>query len=131
MSTIKSFMEIKGWQAARDLSREIFELTSIGPFSKDFGLKDQINRASGSVMDNIAEGFDRGGTREFLQFLSYSRGSCGEVRSQLFRAYDRKYIDENVFLELEKRTIEVGKIITGLMNYLLKTKIKGYKYQNP
>ena len=130
MSTIKSFMEVKGWQAARALSREIFELTCVAPFSKDYGLKDQINRASGSVMDNIAEGFDRGGTREFIQFLSYSRGSCGELRSQLFRAYDRNYIDEELFLKLEKRTIEVGKMITGMMNYLLKTKIKGYKYQN-
>lgn len=128
MSTIKSFMEIEAWRSARQLSKEIFETTCVGAFSRDFGLRDQINKASGSVMDNIAEGFERGGSREFLQFLSYSRGSCAEVRSQLLRAFDRQYISEEVLLIFEKRTVEVSKMITGLMYYLRKTEMKGFKF---
>lgn len=86
MATIKSFEEIEAWQTARSLSKEIFGLTNFGSFSKDYGLRDQINRATGSIMDNIAEGFERGGSKEFIQFLAIAKGSAGEVRSQLHRA---------------------------------------------
>jgi four helix bundle protein len=88
MATIRRFEDLNVWQKARDLSKVIYLKSIKGSFSKDFALKDQINAASGSVMDNIAEGFERDGRLEFIQFLSYSKGSAGEVRSQLYRAYD-------------------------------------------
>ena len=92
MATIKSFEEIEAWRKARVLSKEIFELTQKGSFSKDFSLRDQINRSSGSIMDNIAEGFERGGNTEFIQFLSIAKGSAGEVCSQIYRAHDRNHL---------------------------------------
>jgi four helix bundle protein len=95
MATIKSFEEIEAWQRARPLSKEIFELKIFGSFSKDYRLRDQINRSTGSIMDNIAEGFERGGTKEFIQFLAIAKGSAGEVRSQLYRARDRKHLNDD------------------------------------
>ncbi|MFP4089094.1 MAG: four helix bundle protein [Cyclobacteriaceae bacterium] len=86
MATIKSFEELDSWQKARRLCYEVFKVSSQEPFCRDFALKDQILRASGSVMDNIAEGFGRGGNKEFVQFLFYAKGSCVEVKSQLYRA---------------------------------------------
>jgi len=100
MATIKRFEDISAWQKARELSKEIYAITKIGRFSKDYELKGQILKASGSIMDNIAEGFERGGKGEFIQFLGIAKGSCGEVRSQLYRALDREYIDKEKFNEL-------------------------------
>ncbi|HPM32637.1 MAG TPA: four helix bundle protein [Chryseolinea sp.] len=128
MATIKTFEDIEAWKKARILSNEIYELTLIGTFAKDYSLKDQINRSSGSVMDNIAEGFERNGRKEFIQFLSYAKGSVGEVRSQLYRANDRNHINTNDFQSLSEKTTEVGKMIGGLMNYLVKSDIKGTKF---
>ncbi len=99
MATIKKFEDLEVWQMGRKLANKIFELTEKGKFIKDFGFKDQIKRAAGSVMDNIAEGFGRGGNREFINLLSISNGSCNEVRSQLYRALDWKYISEEEFKE--------------------------------
>lgn len=128
MATIKSFEDIDFWQKARDLSNDIYTKKLEGSFSKDFSLRDQINRSSGSIMDNIAEGFERGGNKEFIQFLSYSKGSCGEVRSQLLRAKDRKHLCEEDFQELFTKALEVGKQIGGFMNYLSGSEIKGTKF---
>lgn len=100
MATIKSFEDIDFWQKARNLSNEIYAKTIEGSFSKAFSLRDQINRSSGSIMDNIAEGFERGGNKEFIQFLSYSKGTCREVRSQLLRAKDRKHLSDEDFEQL-------------------------------
>src|SRR5258707_1713404 len=98
MATITKFEELEIWQMARELANEIFEVFSNSePFSRDYKLKDQINGSSGSVMDNIAEGFERGGRNEFINFLTYSKGSAGEVKSQLYRAMDRKYITKEQF----------------------------------
>ena len=83
MATIEKFEQIEAWQEARRLTHALYELTSEGKFARDFGLKDQIRRAAVSVMSNIAEGFERGGDKEFIQFLSLAKGSAGEIRSQL------------------------------------------------
>ena len=92
MATFKSFEDIEAWQKARELTVEIYSISKKGPFGKDYALKNQIQRASIAVMSNIAEGFERGGNREFSQFLSIAKGSVGEVRSQLYIALDQEYL---------------------------------------
>jgi len=131
MATIKSFEDLEVWQLARDLSRDIYELTQTGTFSKDFDLKRQINNSSGSVMDNIAEGFERGGNREFIQFLGIAKGSCAETRSQLYRALDRKHITSEKFESLRDKSTILSKKINSLMTYLTTTDKKGMKFHEP
>ena len=131
MATIKSFEDIESWSMARELSKEIYELTSSGSFSKDYSLKDQINRSSGSTMDNIAEGFERGGTKEFIHFLSIEKGSCGEVRSQLYRALDRKHINESVYQSIKEKCELVSKKINAFILYLRDSEIRGMKFHDP
>lgn len=129
MATIKSFEELEIWQMARSFSKKVFELTCEGKFARDFSLKDQINGSTGSVMDNISEGFERGGNREFINFLSYAKGSIGESRSQLIRAFDRNYIDEKTLAVLKSQAIHIGNKIGSLMSYLQKTEYKGSKFR--
>jgi four helix bundle protein len=129
MATFQSFEEIEAWQKARGLTREIYAVSNKGAFSKDFGMRDQIRRASVSIMSNIAEGFERGGTREFIQFLSMAKGSSGEVRSQLYVAVDQGYIDKETFEQLYALASEASRMITGLMKYLRKSNVKGVKYK--
>src|SRR2546430_15190803 len=97
MNKIEKFEDIIAWQRARVLTKEIYASAKVGPFARDFGLRDQIQRASVSTMSNIAEGFERGGDREFVQFLSNSKGSCGEVKSQLYVALDQAYVTQTIF----------------------------------
>ncbi len=123
-------MDIGAWQKARDLSKNIFELTCKGSFAKDFGLKDQINRATGSIMDNIAEGFERDSKNEFVNFLSYSKASAGEVLSQLYRAADRHHISEVEFNKFSEDAKEVGRMIAGFIQYLNKSSERGLKFKN-
>lgn len=129
MATFQTFEDIEAWQKARELTKEIYILSQRGRFSKDFGLCDQIRRASISVMSNIAEGFERCGTGEFIQFLSIAKGSAGEVKSQLYVAADQQYINKDEFDKLYALTNEICKMISGLMNYLRKSGIKGIKYK--
>ncbi len=129
MSTIKRFEDLEVWKLARELCQEVYQLTLQNGFSKDFGLKDQINNSSGSVMDNIAEGFERDGSKEFSQFLSISTGSCGECRSQLYRAFDRSYISAEQFELLSQKTIDLGRKISNLMVYLKNSEMKGNKFK--
>ncbi len=129
MATIQNFEDLKVWQKARMLCNKVFSLTSVGAFSKDFGLKDQINRSSGSIMDNIAEGFGRKGNLEFINFLTYSNGSACECKSQLYRAYGRKYITEEKRTELSDITTEIMKMITSLTSYLGGSELKGIKFK--
>ena len=129
MGTFRSFEEIEAWQKARELTREIYEISNGGLFRKDFGLREHIREATVSIMSNIAEGFERDGTAEFIQFLSIAKGSVGEVRTQLYVALDQKYIDEETFKRLLNRATEIGRMIGKLMNYLKKAKIKGTKYK--
>lgn len=126
---ITRFEDLEIWQLARELCRNIFELTNAGPFAKDFKLRGQIRGSSGSIMDNIAEGFERDGNKEFIQFLSIAKGSCGETRSQLYRSFDCSYINPEEFEALHEKTITISKKITTLMNYLGKSDIKGPKYK--
>ncbi len=129
MSTIKRFEDIDAWQLAREVYKEIFRVTTQGEFYKDYGLKDQIRRSSGSIMDNIAEGFERDGNREFIQFLSYSKGSSGEVKSQLYRALDSNYIDKTTFEKLYQEVEVIGSKLATLMRYLKNSDFKGTKYK--
>ena len=111
---ISDFEDLIAWKKARVLTKLIYQMTSTGAFAKDFGLRDQIRRASVSVMSNIAEGFERGGRREFHQFLVIAKASCAEVRAQLYVALDVGYITKNSFDDIYRLTNEVGKIIGGL-----------------
>ena len=129
MATITSFEDILAWQKARALCKIVGSYIDEGRFKKNFSLLDQIERSSGSIMDNIAEGFERSGNREFLQFLYISKGSCGEFRSQLYRALDREYINESEFNELYLLAKEIISMLQKLINYLEQSEIKGLKYK--
>ncbi len=131
MSTFQSFEEIEVWQKARQLTKRVYQVSSKGPFARDFGLRDQMRRACVSIMSNIAEGYERGGTKEFLQLLSVAKGSAGEVRSQLYVALDQDYLTESVFEELSKQAKEISRMLAGLMTYLRKSGLKGTKYKSP
>jgi len=130
MATIKKFEDIEAWKKARVLAQEIYVLSTTTELAKDFRLRDQINASSGSIMDNIAEGFDRGSKLEFINFLTIAKGSAGEVKSQLYRLLDRKYITDEKFDELYKLAEEVSAMISNWTKYLNTTEIKGTKYKN-
>ena len=129
MGTFRGFEEIEVWQKARELMKRIYVISGKGEFARDFGLRDQIRRASVSIMSNIAEGYERGGTKEFAQFLSVAKGSVGEVRCQLYVALDQGYIAQSMFDELAERAREVSRMINGLMSYLRKSGMRGTKYR--
>lgn len=93
MSKIEKFEDIEAWKLAREITRAIYQASSTGEFSKDFALVNQIRRASVSILSNIAEGFERNGDKEFVQFLTVAKGSCGEVREQLYVTLDQTYVD--------------------------------------
>ena len=130
MATFKSFEELDIWRKARAFAQDLYLHTTQGSFSKDFALRDQVNKSTGSIMDNIAEGFERGGTKEFIMFLSYAKGSAGEARSQLYRAYDRQHLDESSFNLLRNEAWEISKGVSGFMAYLKKSSIKGTRFQD-
>ena len=111
---ISRFEDVIAWQKARVLTARIYQVTGQGRFERDFGLKDQIRRAAVSIMSNIAEGFERDKPSEFHQFLSVAKGSCAELRSQLYIASDAGYLDREVFSELMTLAVEVGRIVGGL-----------------
>ncbi len=129
MNKIERFEDIIAWQKARVLTKEIYASTKVGPFAKDFGLRDQIQRASVSTMSNIAEGFERGGDKEFIQFLSNSKDSCGEVKSQLYVALDQNYISTLNFSQLYGKADEVSRLVGGFMSYLRESELRGKKYK--
>ena len=111
---VRRFEDLIAWQKARQLAANIYRVTGQGAFARDFGLRDQIQRAAVSVMSNIAEGFDRGSRAEFHQFLVIAKGSCAEVRSQLHVAFDIGHIREAEFDQLHAQTEELSKVIGGL-----------------
>src|SRR6476620_8071476 len=120
MATIKRFEDLQIWQDARALSLKVYELTQFELFARDFRFCSQIRSAAGSVMDNIAEGFERGSQLEFINFLSFSKGSAGEVRSQLYRAVDFKYVELIVASSLIKEYDDLASKIAGFISYLNK-----------
>ena len=111
---IEKFEDFIAWQKARKLTRDIYRITHLAKFSRDFGLKDQIRRAAVSIMSNIAEGFERGRASEFHQFLSIAKGSCAELRSQLYVALDAEYLNDDQFRALMYDANETGQVIGGL-----------------
>jgi len=128
MGKILRFEEIESWKQARVQTGEIYQVTSSGGFARDFGLRDQIRRASVSAMSNIAEGFERGGNREFCQFLSNAKGSTGEVRSQLYVALDAGFINQKKFGDLYGHAEETSRLIAGFMRYLQQSNFRGEKF---
>ncbi|MFZ7145931.1 MAG: four helix bundle protein [Bacteroidota bacterium] len=128
MGKIDRFEDIESWKKARELSKSIYSITNNALFSNDPSLKDQIRRAVVSISSNIAEGFEQGGTQEVIQFLFIAKGSCGEVRSQIYLALDCEYVSENEFQNIKGKAEEVSKLIQGFINYLKETELKGAKY---
>ena len=129
MATFKKFEEIECWKKARELTRSIYRVSNATAFARDFGLRDQIRRASVSIMSNIAEGYDRSGTKEFVHFLATAKGSAAEVRCQLYVAADQGYINDTALRELSELAAETGRMIGGLMNYLRSSSFKGTKFK--
>jgi four helix bundle protein len=129
MSKVERFEDLKIWQLARELCQMIHKLTIKDQFSRDFKLVGQINGSSGSIMDNIAEGFERDGNKEFIQFLTFSKGSCGETRSQLYRALDYQYITQEEFDTAYKITLEESKMIKSFIQYLKDSELKGNRFK--
>lgn len=129
MPTILKFEDLEVWKKARQLSLSVFLLSQKESFLKEYKFKEQIKSAAGSVMDNIAEGFDRASRLEFVNFLGIAKGSCGEVKSQLYRALDQSFIIESEFRTLYDQYEGLSARITAFMNYLNKTDIKGQKFR--
>jgi len=127
---IKNFEDLEIWKDARHLTREIYTLSKAPKFSKDFGLRDQMQRAAVSIMSNIAEGFERGGNQEFVQFLYVAKGSCGEVRSQLYVALDQEYVDQKVTDSLLIVLKRLSVMIKHLIDHLKRSGMRGPKYDN-
>jgi four helix bundle protein len=121
MTSIRNFEELKAWQKARELAGCVYELTRKDPFARDYGLRDQIQRAASSVMHNVAEGFESGSDPEFVRFLKMARRSAGEVQSQLYLALDLRYITEEERQRAYMLATEVKKLINGMMTYLRKS----------
>jgi four helix bundle protein len=121
---IERFEDLFAWQKARELTKNIYSITKEGDLFKDFGLRDQIRRASVSIMSNIAEGFERGGRSEFHQFLVIAKGSCAELRSQLYVALDAEYINLVTFNNLDSLSNETSRLVGGLRAAVYKQKMK-------
>lgn len=130
MATIQKFEDLEVWKKARALSDKIYPFTFIKPIADDFRMKDQLRGSPGSIMDNIAEGFERGSQFEFISSLTISKGETGELKSLLYRCFDNNYISKKLFDELYLLADEITKMLTGLINYLNKSNIKGQKFKN-
>lgn len=130
MPTIQKFEDLEIWKKARILSDKVYPLTFKEPIANDFRMKDQMRGSAGSIMDNIAEGFERGSKFEFINSLTIAKGETGELKSQLYRCLDNKYITQKLFDELYNLADELTKMITSFIIYLNKSKFKGQKFKN-
>jgi four helix bundle protein len=125
----KSFEEMDMWKRARELVKFTYNITKKKEFCRDFSLTDQIRRAAVSVMSNIAEGFERGSNTEFFQILFIAKGSCGEVRTQLYVALDQAYITDEEFRTGKDLSMDISGQISGLIHYLKGSRFKGEKFR--
>lgn len=128
MAKIERFEDLEIWQLAREICKDVWAIIQNTTLQKDYKLRKQINGASGSIMDNISEGFERDGNREFINFLSIAKASCGETRSQLYRCLDRNHIDEETLKKISEKAILNSRKIKSFMIYLKNSGIKGSKY---
>ena len=131
MATITRFEDIEIWQLARKLNKEMNPLFLSMQETKNYELRNQMERSAGSIMDNVAEGFERDGNREFIQFLAISKGSVGELKSQLYRALDRNLISELDCHKFQNDCNTLGEKIGKFMNYLNSSEIRGKKFPKP
>lgn len=130
MATVNKFTELEVWQLANELEKKIFEQLNAGTLSKDYALKDQINKSVGSIPDNIAEGFGRGGRLEFIQFLSIARASASELQSQLIRCLNRNHFSQDLFEDINNLALKTGNKIGAFIKYLNTSEKTGPKFQN-
>jgi len=130
VATVQKFEDLEVWKKARILSEKIYPLTFKKPIAEDFRMKDQLRGSVGSIMDNIAEGFERGSQFEFINSLTISKGETGELKSQLYRCFDNQYISKELFDELYHLADEITKMLTGFNSYLNQTEFKGQKFKN-
>ncbi|RNL90787.1 four helix bundle protein [Sinomicrobium pectinilyticum] len=128
MASIKRFEDLEVWQLARGICKDIWNLIESTPLKNDYKLREQMNGSSGSIMDNIAEGYERDGNKEFIHFLSISKASCGELHSQLYRCLDRNHINSETFERTYDKLVLTSKKIKYFMTYLQKSNRKGSKY---
>jgi four helix bundle protein len=129
VATVRQFEDLMAWQKARELTRALYRYSSAGAFARDWALQNQLRRAAVSVMANIAEGFERGGDKEFLQFLAVAKGSCGEVRSHLHVGFDQAYFTPEQHAALVENASQVSRLITGLMKHLRQSNMRGSKFK--
>ncbi|MFN6963701.1 MAG: four helix bundle protein [Pyrinomonadaceae bacterium] len=129
MARIERFEDIESWKLAREIAGEIYAISSNGEFARDFALRDQIRRAAIAILSNIAEGFEREGNKEFINFLFVAKASCAEARSQLYIALDQNYIDREQFERIYGKLDETGRVIGGLVRYLSNSDFKGSKFR--
>nr|WP_297787833.1 four helix bundle protein [uncultured Allomuricauda sp.] len=130
MARIDRFEDLEVWKISRELCRLVERLFQTTELGKNYALCNQMERSSGSIMDNIAEGFGRGGNKEFHNFLSFSKGSCTELKSQFYRSFDKKLISDEDYNKALEMTEHCNNKIGAFMYYLRKTKIKGQKFNN-
>ena len=129
MATVRQFEDLVAWQKARELTRALYRYSGAGTFARDWALQNQVRRAAVSIMANIAEGFGRGGDKEFLQFLAIAKGSCGEVRSHLHVGLDQEYFTAEQHAAMVENASQVSRLISGLMKHLRQSSLRGSKFK--
>ncbi|MCU0394666.1 MAG: four helix bundle protein [Chitinophagaceae bacterium] len=130
MATARKLEELEIWKLSREFCKLVYPITCREEFLKDYRFRNQLNDSSGSIMDNIAEGFERGGNNELVQFLSIARGSCGESRSQIYRAFDRGYLYQDELTQLVTLNEEISNKTGSFMNYLNNSPLRGIKFKD-